>query len=416
MAAQGKTWIGRLFRRRVAWGVRFSRRNIHTIHSADEFRDILRRERGRVDRNSHCFSLAVFDVPDTAERVDYTKRLTTALVECARFTDSVGWLGDDGLGVLLPETLAPGAWMFADRIRLAMSDAGFVTSHKVYTYPIEGPPATRPPDDKQLWFEALESYRRKNPMEPPAEAPLASAQAQRPAAQPIEDALHWYFNHPLPLWKRTMDIVVSGLALVLLTPVLLLMGVLIKLVSPGPVLFKQARIGYLGRHFNCLKFRTMHVREGVECHRRHLSGLINSDAPMTKLDAKQDSRIIPFGRFLRQSALDELPQLLNVFRGQMSLVGPRPCIPYEFEEYRVWHKTRTMAVPGLTGLWQVSGKNETTFLEMMRLDIAYERRMSLWLDLQIVLMTVPTIVSQIREGMRARRRRVLPEAELEIAA
>jgi lipopolysaccharide/colanic/teichoic acid biosynthesis glycosyltransferase len=131
--------------------------------------------------------------------------------------------------------------------------------------------------------------------------------------------------------------------------------------------------------------------------------LITSDVPMTKMDARGDSRIIPFGKLLRSSGLDELPQLINVLKGEMSLVGPRPCLPYDAEKYLPWQQERFNAVPGLTGLWQVSGKNRTTFTRMMQLDIEYARKKSLWLDLKIICKTVPALLVQMWD-MRHRKK------------
>lgn len=206
----------------------------------------------------------------------------------------------------------------------------------------------------------------------------------------------------LPFWKRVLDVTL----ILLLFPGLLLLGVfvtvLIKLGSNGPVLFRQRRVGYKGKEFVCFKFRTMRVDAESESHRRHCQELIRSQTPMIKLDARRDPRLIPFGSMLRASGLDELPQLLNVLRGEMSLVGPRPCIPYECDAYEPWHWRRFEALPGLTGLWQVSGKNRTTFDEMVRLDIEYGRRLSLWLDLSIMLKTVPALWGQYLDLKAAR--------------
>ena len=176
---------------------------------------------------------------------------------------------------------------------------------------------------------------------------------------------------------------------------MMLIALIIRMVSAGPVLFKQERIGYLGGRFLCYKFRTMFVNADTGIHRGHLNQLMNSDAPMMKMDSKGDPRIIPFGRLLRASGLDELPQLINVLIGDMSLVGPRPCVSYEYENYLPWQRERFNALPGLTGLWQVSGKNRTTFTEMMELDIKYARTRTLWLDLKIIFKTVPALVIQM---------------------
>jgi lipopolysaccharide/colanic/teichoic acid biosynthesis glycosyltransferase len=204
----------------------------------------------------------------------------------------------------------------------------------------------------------------------------------------------WFEERGLPFWKRVLDLIL----ILVLCPGLLLLGglvaCLIKLGSPGPVLFRQRRVGYKGREFVCFKFRTMRVDADSDSHRRHTQELIRSQTPMVKLDARKDPRLIPLGTLLRVSGLDELPQVLNVFRGEMSLVGPRPCIPYECEAYEPWHWQRFDAVPGLTGLWQVSGKNRTTFDEMVRLDIEYSQRLNLWGDLKIIFRTVPALWGQ----------------------
>jgi len=201
-------------------------------------------------------------------------------------------------------------------------------------------------------------------------------------------------NRGLPAWKRILDFAI----IIVLSPALLLLGAavaaLVRLGSPGPVLFCQRRVGYRGQEFTCFKFRTMLTNAETESHRNHTHNLIKSNIPMIKLDARKDPRLIPLGGLLRASGLDELPQLINVLRGEMSIVGPRPCIPYEYELYEPWQRARFNAVPGLTGLWQVSGKNRTTFEEMVRLDIEYSQSLTLWSDLKIILKTLPAIWGQ----------------------
>jgi exopolysaccharide production protein ExoY len=206
---------------------------------------------------------------------------------------------------------------------------------------------------------------------------------------------------PILRWKRILDIVVVLLALPLVVPLVIVVAVLIRVVSAGPVLFKQERVGYLGRRFMCFKFRTMFVGADAVLHQGHLCHLMDSNTPMTKMDSEGDPRIIPFGLLLRSSGLDELPQLINVLRGEMSLVGPRPCLPYEYEKYLPWQKERFTSLPGLTGLWQVSGKNRTTFVEMIQLDIRYAREKNLWFDIIILLGTVPALIAQIWETRRS---------------
>lgn len=204
----------------------------------------------------------------------------------------------------------------------------------------------------------------------------------------------------VPVWKRILDISCIVLALPVLLPVALLLSLMIKLVSPGPVLFLSERVGFRGRRFICFKFRTMKVDADADVHKRHLAELMRSDAPMVKIDSHGDPRLIRFGPVLRATGLDELPQLLNVLAGEMSLVGPRPCLPYEYDSYLPSQKRRFNSLPGLTGLWQVSGKNKTTFSEMIAFDIRYAEKKSLWLDLKIMLKTFPALLVQVLEARK----------------
>jgi lipopolysaccharide/colanic/teichoic acid biosynthesis glycosyltransferase len=192
----------------------------------------------------------------------------------------------------------------------------------------------------------------------------------------------------------------SAVLLLLLVPVFLLVAVLVKLTSPGPVFFRQTRVGQGGRHFTMLKFRTMRVDAGEALHHEFATQFIRSSADMCRdgcavFKITNDPRVTPVGRFLRESSLDELPQFWNVLRGDMSLVGPRPPLPYEVEHYRAWHWHRVLhAKPGLTGLWQVVGRSRTTFDEMVRLDLRYARTCSLRTDLGILLATPAAVVSR----------------------
>jgi lipopolysaccharide/colanic/teichoic acid biosynthesis glycosyltransferase len=210
-------------------------------------------------------------------------------------------------------------------------------------------------------------------------------------------------NTGLPRWKRLLDVTAIVVALPLLVPLVVAIGLIIRLASRGPILFKQERVGYRGRRFMCLKFRTMHCGAETATHQGHLQQLMDSNVPMVKMDATGDSRIIPLGRLLRSSGLDELPQLLNVLKGEMSLVGPRPCLGYEAARYLPWQLERFNALPGLTGLWQVSGKNRTTFTRMIQLDIEYSRTKSLALDLKIMLKTAPALFIQMWDNRIQRK-------------
>lgn len=215
--------------------------------------------------------------------------------------------------------------------------------------------------------------------------------------KPVKRAALLLTRRP-PIWKRGLDILGAGAGLIVLAPVFAAAAVCIKVVSPGPLFFRQQRAGYGSEPFWCWKFRTMRVDADASVHQQHVRSIIESgdeEKPTAKLDLQHDPRIIPFGLFLRQSCIDELPQLFNVLRGNMSLVGPRPEPLYAAQHYLPWHTQRLDVLPGMTGLWQVSGKNSTTFKEMIRLDIFYAKHQSLWFDLKILLLTIPTILHQM---------------------
>ena len=209
----------------------------------------------------------------------------------------------------------------------------------------------------------------------------------------------------IPVWKRALDFACIFAAIPVLAPLMVLIAIAIQLVSPGPVLFKQNRIGYLGRPFRCLKFRTMRVDAQAETHQTYLKDLIQSEVPMTKMDLIGDSRLFPLASAFRATGLDELPQVFNVLRGEMSLVGPRPCLPYEYENYSAVQKRRFDTLPCITGLWQVSGKNKTTFKEMIDLDMAYLSNRSFWMDVKIMLKTFPVLALQVKELAKKRFKR-----------
>jgi len=207
-------------------------------------------------------------------------------------------------------------------------------------------------------------------------------------------------RHPLPMWKRSLDLACCLIALPFLGILTVVMGLILKVTSPGPLLFTQERVGFEGRRFKIYKFRTMFVGADTTAHQAHLESVLRSNSPMVKLDSTGDARLVTGGRMLRATGLDELPQIINVFLAEMSIVGPRPCLPYEYTTYQPWQKERFNAMPGLTGLWQVSGKNRTTFDEMIRLDIRYSRLKSPWTDVSIILKTVPALVVQVSDSRK----------------
>lgn len=197
-------------------------------------------------------------------------------------------------------------------------------------------------------------------------------------------------KHPM---KGLFDISVSLVVLLIASPVMLLTALLIKFTSPGPIFFKQQRVGFMGKLFTMYKFRTMEVETNSKVHKDYVTDLVSSERPMVKIDDRH--QLIPFGKIIRRLFIDELPQLFNVIRGEMSLIGPRPAIPYEVEAYQDWHMRRLLALPGMTGLWQVSGKNRLTFDEMVRLDIEYARKCSFLTDMKILWMTPLAIISEV---------------------
>ena len=207
----------------------------------------------------------------------------------------------------------------------------------------------------------------------------------------------------VPGWKAPFDVTCILLALPLWLPLMLLLMLITRIASPGPVFYRQKRVGLGGRHFFIWKFRTMKLSAETQTHEHYFKQLMRIDCPMTKLDAYGDPRLAPFGRILRASGLDELPQIFNVLCGEMSLVGPRPCTPKEFAHYEPWQRERVNGVPGLTGYWQVNGKNKTTFNEMIAMDLFYLKNMSILLDLKIMLKTCAVIAEQLFESRPAAR-------------
>src|SRR5437660_5160118 len=202
----------------------------------------------------------------------------------------------------------------------------------------------------------------------------------------------------LPKWKRFIDLAVVTVLFPVWLPVMTVVALWVAVTSPGPIFYRQPRIGFKGRRFMLVKFRTMKVNAETQVHEAYLEHLIVSDRPMIKLDATGDPRLIRGGKFLRATGLDELPQVFNVLRGEMSLVGPRPCTPNEFAHYAPWQRERVNGLPGLTGYWQVNGKNKTTFNEMIVMDLFYLKNLSILLDLKIMLKTCTVIAAQLVES------------------
>ena len=233
------------------------------------------------------------------------------------------------------------------------------------------------------------------------EAPRLTASEASPAHRP-----GWLTvpETPTPtgyrMAKRALDIAASAAGLLITSPVLLAAAAAVRLESPGPILFRQERLGLGGRPFTCYKFRSMFVTADEGRHRKHVHHLIRGEVEGNEVDGEgvwvpilSDPRVTGVGAFLRRSHIDELPQLINILRGEMSLVGPRPPIPYEVEVYEPWHARRLSVVPGLTGLWQATGWGRLSFDEGVALDLAYIDRRSFWFDLQLIGRTLWQIIT-----------------------
>ena len=229
------------------------------------------------------------------------------------------------------------------------------------------------------------SVLSKTKQDEQAEMGLPTAFAQEDVVSfPIRDP--WHYR----CLKRGQDMLLSGLGILLFAPLMIPLAILIKLETDGPIFFRQIRVGKNRRHFVCYKFRSMVAN--AEDLKDDISYLNEAQGPMFKI--RNDPRITSLGRFLRRSSLDELPQLFNVFLGDMSIVGPRPQIPSEVERYQPWHYRRLEVMPGITCLWQISGRSAIGFDEWMRLDMEYVKMRSFLFDLKIILLTLPAIIAR----------------------
>jgi lipopolysaccharide/colanic/teichoic acid biosynthesis glycosyltransferase len=366
-------------------------KQIGNICGEKEFLQVLARERARVERSDYRFALVVFETglekPGNNTEINLLEELANRL----RTADAAGWLQENRIGAILPNATANNAWSFATNIRMSLLADGIHLLCKVYCYPPQQ-------------MTGMESAGG-TPDKPGAEA-YPGPQFNRDC--PAENLSRHYYAKETTITKRGLDLLGSLLGLIILAPVFIFIWGLIKAVSPGPAIYRQTRIGLRGRPFTFLKFRTMEIDADTTEHREYLRSLIQggedrrNDSPaMIKLDDRNDN-IIPFGKFIRKTYLDELPQLLNVLRGDMSLIGPRPPIPYEVSEYQLWHSGRFDITPGMTGLWQVSGKNRLTFDQMVRFDIRYIRGQSFWLDIKILLMTPLIIALELMGSVAAK--------------
>jgi len=384
---------------------------VKKLCSRRQFRAILKQERLLSDRSGHRFALVVYDLNNGSGTVSSRKRLIKDLVSRVRTTDDIGRYGKNRIAVILRYSSEEGASRFIHKVDRTLSSNGQLVNFQLYYYPpdqksinqlnTESPdPGLADRKDDEIGYQ--HSLNRKSLR--PDRGSVVNYYGRTGSSDEIfrnnlEDTQPLFVSK-LPVWKRPVDIAIALASLIVFLPFLLIIPVAIKLSSPGPVFFRQRRVGYGCRSFELIKYRTMTNGVDTDVHEKYLTSLIgvsddemDSDTPMAKLSA--DSRVFPFGHLIRKCYLDELPQLFNVLKGEMSIVGPRPALPYEVAEYRYWCNERFDVLPGMTGLWQVSGKNELSFNEMVRLDIRYTKDQSLWLDMKILFRTPLAILTEL---------------------
>jgi lipopolysaccharide/colanic/teichoic acid biosynthesis glycosyltransferase len=334
------------------------------VHTAEQFRRVLARERARAHRTGDCLSLLSFEL----DRKNGSKKtgilLELILRQRLRCTDEVGWLDEQHLGALLPTTSVEGAWKVAADVCLKL--------------PVDAPPP----------FCTVYSYSGEEGNGREAKPGDATDAAASPGKRVL--SLESLFVRPTPRSKRALDLVGSGLGLVALAPLFALIAAAVKVSSPGPVFFKQRRTGWGGKPFLMYKFRTMVA--DAENRKATLLPLNEQDGPAFKV--RHDPRVTRLGRFLRSTSFDELPQLWNVLKGDMSLVGPRPLPCEEMEACDGWHRQRLDVMPGLTCYWQVRGRSTVSFADWVRMDVEYISSRSFWQDFKLLLLTVPAVVSR----------------------
>ena len=369
--------------RLLPWRKSNSKSNPPPILSEDQFQFELEKERSRVERrvDTAQFALLLLSIPDA----DVAKELVQRL----RITDSLGWCGNR-LGVLLPETDRKGARFVADELNEIGRKHNLDFEPKILMYPEDDVIASRS-------IELAEKFYDDDDWKCDGGQSLNSEDStevfQCSSDEHVEklgtvDASAFSTSLDTPVWKRAIDIFGSSIGLILLSPVFLITSIAVWMSSPGPIFFRQLREGKDGKKFHIYKFRTMcNDAESLKSALRHQS---EQDGPAFKL--AEDPRLTTVGKYLRKSCVDELPQLLNVLKGDMSLVGPRPLPVDESIECQVWQRRRLQVLPGITCIWQVQGDRTTKFSDWMRMDMEYLRKRSFLFDLKLIVKTVLAVV------------------------
>lgn len=370
--------------------VRFQKkRAFEGIHSSREFYAVLQQERARSDRTGDRFSLVLFDIADSSGDQTLALYLVGILTQRIRSTDEVGWFDTQRIGVVMPNTPTEGAWRLADEICEKIAKEKRPLNFKVFTYPSEW--LTRDTDNPANYQSA------RNTLYGGGSSATHSGEVKMSNCQRIVEGLETILVRGMPAWKRSMDILGSLAGIVITMPVMVLIAFAVKLTSPGPILFRQRRIGYGGRPFIVYKFRSMVSSATDDLHTKYLDELIKGKARQNSdgtFKIKDDSRTTAVGRFIRKWSLDELPQLFNVLKGDMSLVGPRPEPCYVIPNYCCWYHRRTMdSKPGLTGFWQVEGRSRVSYENMIRMDIKYCQTLSFLRDMELIIRTFKAVLN-----------------------
>ena len=347
------------------------------LYSQELFRDLLVHERKRSERSKRHFFFVALDIRDvltnTQADIDVVSNIIKAINASSREIDVKGWYEVPVcIGVIFTEVGVSAI----EQIIVKLKQMLYTTLSANLTPKIGITYSVFPEEDGKQWTQDRSSEEILYP-------PLPS--------QPFEKKIQL-------LLKRMLDVFASAAGILILSPLLLLVALIIKLTSRGSVLFKQKRIGLGGKQFDFYKFRSMYTNNDPAIHQEFVRKLIMGAMPVAADGAgykiKNDPRVTPIGRIIRKTSIDELPQLFNVLTGTMSLVGPRPPIGYEVEEYEVWHRPRVIEVrPGITGLWQVNGRSRTSFDGMVRMDLEYIHNWSLWLDLKLLFKTPAAVVN-----------------------
>ena len=360
------------------------------LHSRETPLSLLDHERARCDRNGRQFALLVFDLARVPGKGAAYRQLAGVLTTRLRRTDACGRLDLERVAAILPDTELDPAWTVASDVRRAALATLPGLTCAAYAYPTAWwSHDDRRGDSPRSHPDPPGGSGNTSAQRHPRDRPAPPGPTQPAAREGLPERLQALLAETIPRSKRVMDVTGAATAFVVLSPVIALTALAVRLTSPGPVLFAQPRVGKDGRVFTFWKFRTMTT--GAAERKSELLDQNEQTWPVFKM--KRDPRVTPLGRLLRKTSLDELPQLWNVLRGDMSLVGPRPPTLDEVHAYERWHLRRLELTPGLTCIWQVSGRSLIGFADWVRMDLQYAERRSVLVDLMLLARTIPAVLS-----------------------